>query len=274
VLKELAQQVDAKDLGDERLQVYDAFKAVVGLGDPIGAKSQERNVTGILAQVFGNSPKFGSLQYRLLSGNVDTVGRSVIAPDPNFDMDHVGIPETHAWTIYQPHVVRAMVRRGYSRTAAIEHIKNQTAAARQFLVDELEKRPVVISRAPTWHRYGILAAWPKLVKGDAMRLSPIVAGGFGADFDGDQMNFHVPVGEDEIKDAVEKMLPSRNLLSTADFKAHYIPHQDYLGGLFEGSSRIAKQKEQTFATVKDAIAAHSRGEIDIDTPINILEKGK
>lgn len=273
IYSELSKQVDPKQLGTERLQVYDAFKAVVGLGDPVGAKSQERGVKGILAQVFGNSPKFGSLQYRLLSGNVDTVGRSVIAPDPNMDMDHVGIPETYAWNIYQPHVVRAMVRRGYSRGAALEHMKNQTAVAQQFLVDELEKRPVVISRAPTWHRYGILAAWPKLVKGDAMRLSPIVAGGFGADFDGDQMNFHVPVGEDEVKDAVDKMLPSRNLLSTADFKAHYIPHQDYLGGLYEGSSKIDKQKEQVFATVKDAVAAYRRGEVDVSTPVNILDKG-
>jgi DNA-directed RNA polymerase subunit beta len=271
---ELAKQVDSKDLGQERLQVYDAFKAVVGLGDPLGAKSQERGVTGILAQVFGNSPKFGSLQYRLLSGNVDTVGRSVIAPDPNLDMDHVGLPETHAWNIYQPHIVRAMVRRGYSRGAALEHIKNQTQAARAFLLDELEKRPVVISRAPTWHRYGILSAWPKLVKGDAMRLSPIVAGGFGADFDGDQMNFHVPASEDEVKDAVEKMLPSRNLISTADFKAHYTPHQDYLGGLFEATSKIGKQKEHVFVTVKDAIAAFRRGDVDIETPINILNKDK
>jgi len=182
-LKELHGQVD--DVSQERLNLYNAFKGVVGLGDPIQPKNQDRKVKGILKHVFGSSPKLGQIQRQLLGATVDVVGRAVIAPNPNFDMDQVGIPETKAWNVYQPFIIRRLVQRGVSRLEAVQAVKERKEMAKQAMLEEMEHRPVVISRAPVLHRYGIQAFWPKLVKGDMMQISPIVTKGFGADFNGD-----------------------------------------------------------------------------------------
>lgn len=269
-LRDLSQEV-GDDVGEERLATYQALRGVTGLGDPIHPKNRERKVRGILQHVFGSSPKFGVVQRRLLGSSVDMVGRSVIIPNPDLDMDQVGVPENQAWEIYKPIVVRNLVRRGMSRLEAARSVKARSPAARQTLVSEMEARPVIINRAPTLHRYGMMAAWPRLVKGHTLQISPLVVGGFGADFDGDQMNYHVPSTDEATQEAIEKMLPSRNLFAASNFKVHYKPSQEYVGGLYEASNRIDKQnKPVTFATVADAIRAYQSGQIGVDRQIEIL----
>ena len=125
-----------------------------------------------------------SLQRKLISTTVDNVGRGVISPDPNLDMDQVGIPEDKAFKIYERFVTRNLVRRGMSLREAREAVKNKTKVAREMLNEEMERRPVYISRAPVLHKFGILAAKPQITKGDVLRVSPLVVKGFGADFDG------------------------------------------------------------------------------------------
>jgi len=260
------------DVGDERLAAYHALKGVVGLGDPIHPKNKERKVKGILKHVFGTSPKLGVVQRRLLGSSVDMVGRSVITPNPDLDMDQVGIPEDKAWEIYKPLLVRNLVRKGSSRLQASRAVKERSEVARKTLLKAMESRPVIINRAPTLHRYGMMASWPKLVKGDTLQISPLVVGGFGADFDGDAMNYHVPSTEEAANEAAEKMLPSRNLFSASNFKAHFLPTQEYVGGLYEASARInEKNKPRVFATKADAIRAYKRGDINVDSKIEIME---
>lgn len=260
------------EYGDERLTLYDSMKAVTGLGDPLHPKNQERRVKGFLSKIFGASPKYGTVQRKLLSTTVDLVGRAVITPNPDLDMDEVALPEEKAWEVYKPFVVRGLVRRGLPRLQALSMAEDKTKQAREELVKQMSSRPIVINRAPVLHRYGMMAFYPRLTKNKTMEVNPTITKGFGADFDGDAMQYHVPSTEDAAKEAVEKMLPSKNLFSTASFKAHYVPNKDYQTGLYLASSRVNKKSApRVFRNKKDAVAAYRRGEIDVDTQVHIVE---
>lgn len=269
-LQKLRTRVD--DIGDERVAVYQAFKALTGLGDPINAKTAEKQVQGILAKIFGRSPKYGVVQRSLLSSPTDLVGRATVIPDSNLTMDEVGLPETKAWELYQPFIVRRLVRRGLPQTQAAQMIKERKPLARQMMLEEMQQRPVIINRAPVLHRYGVMAFWPKLTSGDALRTNPMINAGFGLDHDGDAMNYHVPFSPAAVEDALEKMLPSRNLLSAGHFKVHQTPGKEFLAGLYSASTGRAEHKPpRTFVTRQDAIRAYQRGDIDADHPVEILQ---
>ena len=266
---ELRKDMGDDHTGDERLQIYKGFKAVSGLGDPIAAKSQEKQAKGLLKHVFGDSPKIGMYQRRVLGAAVDTVGRGVITPNPSLNMDQVGLPESKAWVVYRPHVMRSLVRRGMGAMAAARAIADHTDVARKALVDSMNERPVLISRAPALHRYSMMAAWPVLSKGNTLQIPPIVTPGFNADFDGDTMNYHVPATEEAVQDAVNKMLPSRNLRAVRDFDVHYYPRQEFLLGLHLAST-AKKKGVKYFRSKADAIAAYKRGEIGVDDQVEIM----
>ncbi len=268
-LRDMKGQVD--DVGDERLAVYRAFKGVTGLGDPIHPKNQERKVKGLLQGIFGSSPKYSMLQRKLLGSTVDMVGRAVITPNPDLDMDQVGIPENRAWEIYKPFIIRNLARNGVNPIDAARMAKDRVPQARKAMVDEMDRRPVILDRAPVLHRYGVMAFWPRLVQGEALQIPPTIVKGFGADFDGDAMSYHVPFSDDAVKDAVEKMLPSKNLLSAGTMKVHQIPQNEYLGGLYTATAKAAHDRpEQVFQTKADAIRALASGRISHDTRVVIL----
>ena len=118
----------------------------------------------------------------------------------------------------------------------------------------------------------MMAFYPRLTKNKVMEVNPTITKGFNADFDGDAMQYHVPSTEDAAKEAVEKMLPSKNLFSTASFKAHYVPTMDYHTGVYLASSRInTKVKPRVFRNKKDALRAYRSGEIEVDTPVHIVD---
>jgi DNA-directed RNA polymerase subunit beta len=260
------------DTGDARLGLYDAMKGVTGLGDPTQAKNAERRVRGFLSQIFGNSPKYGTVQRKLLSSTVDLVGRAVITPNPDLDMDQVALPEEKAWEIYKPFIVRGLVRRGLPRMEAIKAFDGKSKEAHSELQSQMNSRPIIINRAPVLHRYGMMAFYPRLTKNKVMEVSPLVTKGFGADFDGDAMQYHVPSTDDAANEAVAKMLPSKNLFAASTFKAHYTPVAEYQSGLYVASNRINKQAQpKVFRNKQDAIAAYRRGDIEVDTPVHIVE---
>lgn len=260
----------SSDVADERLAVYDAFKAVTGMGEPTDPRNEKRKVKGVLAAVFGSTPKFSFLQRKLLSSPVDNVGRAVISPDPDLDMDEIGIPEDKAWSAYHPFIVRRLARRGVPPSQAAREVKDRTSLARNELLQEMEARPVMATRAPTLHRYGALAFRPKLVKGETLRLPPMVYKGFGADNDGDAMNYHVIETDAGVRNALDRMLPSKNLLSARSFKAHMIPSNEFLAGLHRASTAQGSGQEVTFETQADAARAYYRGEIAADAKVVIL----
>ena len=256
------------DAGDSRKDLYGAFKAAVGMGNPISVENQERNVRGILKQVFGNSPKFGQFQRKVLSQNVDMVGRGVIVPDPDMDIDEVGIPADMAWSTYKPYVIRRLVRKGMKATHAMKAWSERDERATKELMGELAERPVIVNRAPSLHKFNLMAHYPKLVPGDAIRLPIAVLGGQGADFDGDALNIHVIDSDKAVDEAKRKMLPSKNLFSPKNFGVHMTPTQGHVTGLFM-ATREGQGAPKRFKTEKEVIAAYKRGEIDADTPVVI-----
>lgn len=274
-LKSLKDELGDTGVGEERLQLYNSFKALSGLGDPIQAKTQEKQVKGLLAHVFGQgSPKLGMLQRRVLGSPVDVVGRAAITPNPDYSMDEVGLPEDKAWTLYRPFIIRRLVRRGMPATEAVKAVADKKQLARQAMLEEMDERPVMVNRAPTLHRYGFMAAWPRLVKNETLQISPVVCAGFGADFDGDAMNYHVPVTDGAVKDAIEKMMPSRNLRSVRDFGVHYVPKNEFLMGLYLASAKDNKNSPRVFKDKKSALDAYHRGEIDLGDRVVIHEDKK
>ncbi len=268
-LRDMKGNVGDEQLGEERLRVYKAFKAVTGLGDPVQPKTQEKQVKGLLAHVFGGSPKIGLFQRRVIGSPVDVVGRAVITPNPELSMDQVGLPESRAWTIYRPFIMRRLIRSGMPATEAAKAVANQSDVARKSMLAEMKERPVMINRAPTLHRYGFMAAWPILTKGNTLQIPPVLTPGFGADFDGDAMNYHVPVDQEAVKDAIDKMMPSKNLKSTRDFKVHYLPKNEFLMGLYLASGQKSKRQSRVFHSQQDVVAAFHRGEIGVNDPVTV-----
>lgn len=268
-LKEISSELGKRHGGKARLRTYNAFKAVTGLGDPVQPKTQEKKVKGLLAHVFGASPKLGMFQRRVLGSPVDVVGRATITPNPSLSMDQVGIPEDKAWTIYRPFVVRRLIRRGMPAMDAAKAVANRTDVASKSLQEEISERPVLINRAPTLHRYGFMAAWPVITKGKTLQVSPVVVGGFNADFDGDAMNYHVPVTDEAVKDAVDRMLPSKNLKSVRSFETHYVPKNEFLMGLYLASTAKNKNASRVFRDKKDVLAAYQRGEMNLGDRVSI-----
>ena len=272
-LGEMKDDLGDEGVGEERLRLYNAYKAVTGLGDPVGTKTQDKKVGGLLKHVFGSSPKFGLYQRRVLGAAVDTIGRGVITPNPSLGMDQVGLPESKAWVLFRPFVVRNLVRRGMAAMDAARHVERNSDVARAALIDEMKKRPVLINRAPVLHRYGMMAAWALPVKGNTLQVPPMTTSGFNADFDGDAMNYHVPVSKAAVDEAVNKMMPSRNLLSVSDFDVHYFPRQEFLHGLHLASTAKKKNaKAKTFLTKEDVIKAYKRGELSVGDVVQFAEK--
>jgi len=262
--------------GDEYLTMYNAVKAIVGVREPVNPKSAEQGVKGVLkyALGIGESPKFANYQRRVIGTAVDTVGRGVITSDKNLDMDEVGIPQDMAWKVFQPYVIRRLIRYGLPASEAVKEVQDRSARAKNLLLEEMHDRPIVYNRAPSLHRYNYVGAWAKLRDDDAIGLPYAVLKGIGGDYDGDQINIHVPASNEAIQDVTTKLMPSRNLFHTSTFETHLEPVQDYVAGLYLASTPNMKEPVRTFATPEDAKRAYARGEISARTPIRIQERSK
>jgi DNA-directed RNA polymerase beta subunit len=259
-------------LQDEKDALYRSIKAVTGLGDPITPEGKSRRLKGALRNVFGDSPKSGLFQNRVLSKPVDLVGRAVVTPDPSLDMDTVGLPEDAAWDLYKDFVVRRLVRQNIPSHRALQMIEDREAPAKSALRNEMQSRPVIVDRAPTWHKFNLMAFRPHLVEGKTMHVSPLITKGFNMDFDGDAVNFHVPASDDAVSQAYERMMPSKNLFSLTDLKSpRHTPQQEMALGLYLLTRKQTSKDVKTYATVAQARRAYKAGEIDANDPIDILE---
>ena len=259
--------------GNEKLALYDSVKAVTGLEEPADPELRQKAVKGIMRRLVGSSPKTSYVQSKLLSGTVDHVARAVVVPSADLKLDEIGLPESQAWEIFKFPVIRAMTRRGISLERAKAEVDAKSPTARQALLQEMDRRPVTASRAPVLHKYGMLGFNAKLVPGHTLQMNPLVHAGYNLDHDGDTMNFHATITDEAADEVKKKMLPSKNLFAAADFKTPMnLPRQDHALGLWLASTaRDDQQRERVFRTVNDAAAAFQRGEININTPVKVLE---
>jgi len=183
----LEAELGSQGAGHNRINVYDAIKAVYGYGDPVKAKTLERGVSGFLRKITGTSPKFSALTRTLISKPVDYVGRGVIGLDPSLQLDEIGLPEDMAWKLYAPHVQRRLVRAGHSPADAVKAINDRNTLARKYLDMEIVDRPTMYSRAPAWHKFNVVGGTAKIISGKTILINPLVGTGLAADHDGDSL---------------------------------------------------------------------------------------
>jgi hypothetical protein len=271
-LREAKDRLPEDKLKGARKNVYNSYKALTGMYDPDDAKLEEKNVQGLLKWILGKgSAKRGAYQRRILGTAMNITGSGTVTPNPSLKLDEIGLPVKQAWDVYEPFVVRSMVRNGYGPTTAIRMVKERDEKALKHLQEVSQERPVIVNRAPTLHKYGVMAFKPKLIKGNTVQVPPSIVGPYGMDFDGDSVTYYVPVSKDAVNEAYEKMLPTKNLLSPRSMSAHYTPSQEFVQGLYLATRAKKEKPKKTFRTTEEAQAAYNKGEIDIDTPIVILE---
>lgn len=270
VFQETKELLGDQAAGEARLALYDAQKALYGYGDPASQKLRSRGVSGFLKKVVGpGSPKFSWVQRKMLSKPQDNVGRGTIIVDPDLGLDEVGIPKDMAWVAYAPHVQRRLVRRGMKPIDALKNIQDRSDLAMRMLQEEIRDRPVIYSRAPAWHKFSVLAGNPKLIDGDAIAVNPYVTAGLGADFDGDQINFHVPALDESVDEARDVLFPSKMLFSIrSPDKVMPVPKHESLLGLYAAQRRPAAKK-WVVPDEATALKGIERGEIDYADEIEI-----
>jgi len=178
--------------------------------------------------------KQGRFRQNLLGKRVDYSGRSVIVVGPTLKLHECGIPKGMAAELFKPFIIRKLLERGIVKTvkSAKKLVDRKEAVIWDILENILKGHPVLLNRAPTLHRLGIQAFQPKLVEGKAIQLHPLVCTGFNADFDGDQMAVHVPLGNAAVLEAQMLMLAPHNVLNPANGTPITVPSQDMVLGLY------------------------------------------
>ena len=178
--------------------------------------------------------KQGRFRQNLLGKRVDYSGRSVIVVGPELKMHECGIPKNMAAELFKPFVIRKLIERGIVKTvkSAKKIVDRKDPVVWDILENVMKGHPVLLNRAPTLHRLGIQAFQPKLIEGKAIQLHPLACTAFNADFDGDQMAVHVPLGHEAILEASTLMLSSHNILNPANGAPITVPSQDTVLGLY------------------------------------------
>ncbi|WP_026998405.1 DNA-directed RNA polymerase subunit beta' [Eisenibacter elegans] len=178
--------------------------------------------------------KQGRFRQNLLGKRVDYSGRSVIVVGPELKLHECGLPKDMAAELFKPFIIRKLIERGIVKTvkSAKKIVDRKDPVVWDILENVLKGHPVLLNRAPTLHRLGIQAFQPKLIEGKAIQLHPLACTAFNADFDGDQMAVHVPLGHEAIAEASLLMLSSHNILNPANGAPIAVPSQDMVLGLY------------------------------------------
>lgn len=223
--------------------------------------------------------KQGRFRQNLLGKRVDYSGRSVIVVGPRLKINQCGLPKQMALELFKPFVISWLIRNehAYNIRSATRLIESGEAVVWDALDSVIEDKYVLLNRAPTLHRLSIQAFQPVLVEGKAIQLHPLVATGFNADYDGDQMAVHLPLSESAQREARELMSATNNLLKPADGAPVLNIGQDVvLGNYYLTYEKPSAQtdKIKTYGSIYEAEMAYEFGKLQLQTPIRILYKGE
>ena len=223
--------------------------------------------------------KQGRFRQNLLGKRVDYSARSVIVVGPELQLHECGIPKDMAAELYKPFVIRKLIERGIVKTvkSAKKIVDRKDPVVWDILENVLKGHPVLLNRAPTLHRLGIQAFQPKLIEGKAIQLHPLVCTAFNADFDGDQMAVHLPLGNAAVLEAQVLMLASHNILNPANGAPVTVPSQDMVLGLYYTTKerkstpdRIVKGEGLKFYSPEEVIIAYNEKKIDLHASIEVM----
>ena len=222
--------------------------------------------------------KQGRFRQNLLGKRVDYSARSVIVVGPEMKLHECGLPKDMAAELFKPFIIRKMIERGVVKTvkSAKKIVDRKDAIVWDILENVLKGHPVMLNRAPTLHRLGIQAFQPKLIEGKAIQLHPLVCSAFNADFDGDQMAVHLPLGNAAILEAQLLMLASHNILNPANGAPITVPSQDMVLGLYymtKGKKSTDDLKVVgegiTFYSSEEVIIAYNEGRVELHAWIKV-----
>ena len=223
--------------------------------------------------------KQGRFRQNLLGKRVDYSGRSVIVVGPTLKAHQCGLPTQMALELFKPFVISWLIEKEYAHNirSATRLIDAREAEVWDALDAVVEGKYILLNRAPSLHRLSIQAFQPKLVEGKAIQLHPLVANGFNADYDGDQMAVHLPLSDAAQAEARDLMSISHNLLKPADGQPVLSVDQDVVYGnyyiTYDKHSEMNK-KPRPFANIFEAEMAYDKGEIALQTPIRVFVKGE
>jgi len=214
----------------------------------------------------------------LLGKRVDYSGRSVIVVGPTLKLHECGLPKDMAAELFKPFIIRKLIERGIVKTvkSAKKLVERKEPVIYEILENILAGHPVLLNRAPTLHRLSIQSFQPKLIEGKAIQLHPLVCTAFNADFDGDQMAVHVPIGNAAILEAQLLMLASHNILNPQNGTPIALPSQDMVLGLYY----ITKPKKNTkevpvkgegmaFYSPEEVRIAYNEGVVDLHAWVKV-----
>jgi DNA-directed RNA polymerase subunit beta' len=222
--------------------------------------------------------KQGRFRQNLLGKRVDYSGRSVIVVGPELNLNECGIPKAMAAELFKPFIIRKLLERGIVKTvkSAKKIVDRKDPVVWDILESIMKGHPVMLNRAPTLHRLGIQAFQPKLIEGKAIQLHPLVCTAFNADFDGDQMAVHVPLGNAAILEAQILMLASHNILNPANGAPITVPSQDMVLGLYYLTKARKSTEEKPvkgegfrFYSPEEVIIAYNEKRVDLHAIINV-----
>ncbi|MBO5989346.1 MAG: DNA-directed RNA polymerase subunit beta' [Paludibacteraceae bacterium] len=218
--------------------------------------------------------KQGRFRQNLLGKRVDYSARSVIVVGPELKMHECGLPKDMAAELYKPFVIRKLIERGIVKTvkSAKKIVDRKDPVVWDILEYVMKGHPVLLNRAPTLHRLGIQAFQPKMIEGKAIQLHPLSCTAFNADFDGDQMAVHLPLGNEAILEAQMLMLASHNILNPANGSPITVPSQDMVLGLYYITKlrKGALGEGLKFYGVEEAEIAYNEKKLAMHAIINVI----
>ncbi len=230
--------------------------------------------------------KQGRFRQNLLGKRVDYSGRSVIVVGPQLKLHQCGLPKQMALELFKPFVMKRLVEKNFAQNvkAAKRKVERQRPEVWDVLDDVIREHPVLLNRAPTLHRLGIQAFEPQLIEGKAIQLHPLACGAFNADFDGDQMAVHLPLGAEAQAEARILMLSTNNILKPSDGRPVAMPSQDMIIGLFhltsdpDPSLPVARDENgeeiiPVYSTVAEARMAFDNGDLHLNQRARIRFAG-
>ena len=218
--------------------------------------------------------KQGRFRQNLLGKRVDYSARSVIVVGPELKMHECGLPKDMAAELYKPFVIRKLIERGIVKTvkSAKKIVDRKEPVVWDILEYVMKGHPVLLNRAPTLHRLGIQAFQPKMIEGKAIQLHPLACTAFNADFDGDQMAVHLPLGNEAVLEAQLLMLGSHNILNPANGAPITVPSQDMVLGLYYITKLRKGDKGEglKFYGPEEAQIAYNEGRVTLHAPVSIV----
>ena len=218
--------------------------------------------------------KQGRFRQNLLGKRVDYSARSVIVVGPELKMHECGIPKNMAAELYKPFIIRKLIERGIVKTvkSAKKIVDRKEPVVWDILEYVMKGHPVLLNRAPTLHRLGIQAFQPKMIEGKAIQLHPLACTAFNADFDGDQMAVHLPLGNEAVLEAQMLMLGSHNILNPANGAPITVPSQDMVLGLYYITKLRKGDKGEGFKFYgpEEAQIAYNEGRVTLHAPVSIV----